>query len=152
MPPDTPPADSPRDESTLRRGAPTIRDQPATVDIAVPGSTRSALPVDQHVWQIMGIGMLAVVVPLLLELIGVVPPSFQFDAGRLVLLPRMIDIPPVPTILLLLIGNIAMVLVPSLIVGRLRDQATDTKRTLVAHLARLRQLVPEAARDRDAAT
>jgi hypothetical protein len=36
----------------------------------------------------MGIGMLAVVVPLMLELLGVVPPSFQLDAGRLVLLPR----------------------------------------------------------------
>jgi hypothetical protein len=84
-----------------------------------------------------------------LELIGAVPPSFQFEAGRLVLLPRMIDIPPIPTILLLLLGNVAMVIVPSLIVGRLRDQATDTKRALVGHLARLRQLVPEEARDAD---
>src|SRR5688572_6807433 len=53
MPPDTPPADSPRDDSTLRRGAPTIRDQGPTMNLPAPtGSTRapSALPVDQHVF------------------------------------------------------------------------------------------------------
>lgn len=74
------------------------------------------------------------------------PPSSLFEGGRLVLLPRMIEIPPVPTLLLLLLGNVAMVLFPSLIVGRLRDQALDTKRAHVALLARLRQLVPDEAR------
>ncbi len=98
-------------------------------------------------WSIVGIGTLAIVVPVLLELLGLVPPSFLFEQGRLVILPRMIDIPPVPTLLLLLVGNIAMVLVPSLIVGRLRDQALDTKQALVAHLARLRQLVPDEAKN-----
>jgi eukaryotic-like serine/threonine-protein kinase len=103
-------------------------------------------------WAIVGIGTLGIIVPVLLELMGLVPPSFIFEQGRLVILPRMIDIPPAPTLLLLMIGNIAMVLVPSLIVGRLRDQALDTKRALVAHLARLRQLVPDEARNPDATT
>lgn len=97
-------------------------------------------------WAIMGVGSLAIVVPTLLELVGAIPPSFLFEGGRLVLLPRMVDIPPVPTLLLLLLGNVAMVIVPSLIVGRLRDQALDTKRAHVAHLARLRRLVPDEAR------
>jgi eukaryotic-like serine/threonine-protein kinase len=95
---------------------------------------------------IVGIGTLAIIVPLMLELAGIVPPSFVFEHGRLTLLPRLVDIPPTPTLLLLVIGNIAMVLVPALIVGRLRDQALDTRRELVAHLARLRQLVPDEAR------
>jgi serine/threonine-protein kinase len=96
-------------------------------------------------WATMSIGALAIVVPFVLELAGVLPPSFRFDGGELVLLPRLIDLPKAATLFLLVLGNVAMVFVPSLIVARVRDQALDAQRRLATHLAHLKNLVPETA-------
>ncbi len=101
---------------------------------------------------VVAIGTLALLVPFALELLGVVPASFAFEGGRLVLLPRLMELTSASTLPLLLLGNVAVVVVPSLIVGRLADNALATKKAHIKHLSWLRQLVPDEARAERRAT
>jgi eukaryotic-like serine/threonine-protein kinase len=81
----------------------------------------------QRSWAVL-VGTLAVFTPLLLELLRVLPPSFAFREGTIVLLPRMTEFPATPTILLLIIANLVLVLVPTYSVTRLFDGAQAAER------------------------
>ncbi|MBI2388436.1 MAG: hypothetical protein HYV09_02360 [Deltaproteobacteria bacterium] len=91
---------------------------------------------------VIAAGTLAFLVPLALELLGVLPPSFRFEGGRLLIGSRVAALDPVPTMLLLTGLNVALLAIPSLIVARAHDDAEQAKERLAAHLWHLRQLVP----------
>ena len=95
----------------------------------------------------IAIGTCAVLVPVLLEVIGWLPPSYAFRDGMMLVLPRMTSFPALPTLLLLMVASIALVVVPSLLVGRLHDEATAANRRLFVHMWHLRQFIPDEARD-----
>ena len=121
--------------------------------VVVPGmaaiNTLSfAVVVDRGVQRSLALlfGTLAVFVPLLLELVHVLPSSFAFREGAIVLLPRMTEFPPMPTILLLIVANLVLVLVPTYSVTRLFDGAQAAERRTFVHLWHLRQFLPEEAR------
>jgi eukaryotic-like serine/threonine-protein kinase len=90
----------------------------------------------------IAIGTLALAIPLALELLGLVPPSFAFESGRLAIVSRVAELAPVPTLLLLTIVAVALIAIPSIIVARAHDDAWEAKQRLAAHLWHLRQLVP----------
>jgi serine/threonine-protein kinase len=95
----------------------------------------------------IAVGVLVILVPLVLEVVHAVPPSFAFRDGTFVVLPRMVAFPPAATLVLLLIGTIASVVVPCVVVSRLFDQVHEAKLKLFTHLWHLNQLVPEATAD-----
>jgi serine/threonine-protein kinase len=102
------------------------------------------LPRKTRPWLIIA-SVLAVVVPLLLELLGVVPPSFRFSNGTLILLPRVASLSAAPTLLALVATSVATAVTPTVLAGRVRDALEAAERKLFLHAWRLRQTLPESA-------
>jgi serine/threonine-protein kinase len=95
---------------------------------------------------VLGAGALIVVAPYALELLGLVPPSYAFRDGALLVLPRATSLPPVATTCCLLAASVAMVVAPGAAVGRLRDRLHAAEHRLHMQAWNLSQLVPSAAR------
>ncbi|MBL8719070.1 MAG: protein kinase [Myxococcales bacterium] len=93
----------------------------------------------------IAIGTFAVIAPLALELTGVISPSFRFVGGKLELASRVVTLSPAPTLLLLFGITLALIAIPSLIVARAHDDATEAKKRLATHLWHLRKIVPGGA-------
>ncbi|HEU4538534.1 MAG TPA: serine/threonine-protein kinase [Polyangiaceae bacterium] len=89
---------------------------------------------------------LSVLAPFALELAGLVPPSYAFRDGALLVLPRATELPPLQTTLYLALTSVMMVVVPALAVGELREQLNAAERRLYLQAWNLSQLVPSAAR------
>jgi serine/threonine-protein kinase len=93
---------------------------------------------------LFAIALAVVSVPLLLEWSGVIPPSYRFEEGRLVLLARATDLRPHGTLAMLVWSSLAFVLVPSFLLARLRDQLDAAQLRLALQSWQLRQLGGEA--------
>jgi eukaryotic-like serine/threonine-protein kinase len=75
---------------------------------------------------------LVVAVPLVLELAGVLPPSYSFQNGRFEILPQMTDLPHTPVMVFLGVASIATALLPALFVERMRvDLSRSQERELM---------------------
>jgi hypothetical protein len=85
-------------------------------------------------------------VPFALEWLSIVPPSFELRDGTIVLLPRLVSFPPGLTLALLVVMNSLLVVVPALLVMRVRDYALNVERRAFETASRLRQLVPRSTR------
>ncbi len=86
---------------------------------------------------------LAVLAPVVMELAGIVPRSFVFREGALVLLPRAVEFAPTPTLAFLVLVGLAMVLTPTVVTGRIRDQLSEAEQKLFLQAWQLRQAVPD---------
>jgi serine/threonine-protein kinase len=95
---------------------------------------------------ILAAGVLVVLAPYLLELAAVIPPAYAFHDGLLQVLPRAMELPPLQTMLCLAVISVAMVIIPGVAVGRLRDRLSAAEQRLHLQAWNLRQLVPSAAR------
>jgi serine/threonine-protein kinase len=93
----------------------------------------------------ISMGALAVVVPVALESLGIVAPSFIVRDGKLEIVSRIGTLSQAPTLFLLLAVTIALVAIPALIVARAHDDAAEAKKRLATHLWHLRKIVPGAA-------
>lgn len=82
----------------------------------------------------------AVLAPFLLDASGVVPPGFAATDGHIVLLPRMLELPPVATVLSLAWVSGSFTAFASLITGRLRDRLERAERRNIVSAWHLRQL------------
>ncbi|MBS1148927.1 MAG: Serine/threonine protein kinase PrkC, regulator of stationary phase [Myxococcaceae bacterium] len=87
-------------------------------------------------------GVVAVLAPVGLEALGVLPRSFAFADGHLELLPRMTALAPGPTLVLLLAGSVALVVTPAVLVGRLRDSLEAAEKKLFLQAWHLNALAP----------
>jgi len=94
-------------------------------------------------WGILLISASAILLPFGLELLGVVPPAYAFDEGRLLILPRLAHLPPGVTLLTLTISSVAVATLPVLFFGGVRDALFEARRQLFHQAWHLRQLVPE---------
>ena len=92
---------------------------------------------------VISIGVLAVLVPMMLEAIGLLPPSYEFRDGVLVILPRMHDFPPTATIVLLSYLGLGHIISISLIMGRMHEARTAALHKLHVHTWQLKQLVSD---------
>jgi hypothetical protein len=90
-------------------------------------------------------GVLSLLVPLGLEIAGVLPPSYHFDGATMTVYGHALHFPPVPTRLLLLSLNVVVILSSALLLARMRDQLTLKERELFVQTWQLRQLVPQDA-------
>lgn len=95
---------------------------------------------------IVGMGVLSVALPLLLEVFGVLPPAYAFVGNTVTVAPRMTNLAPGPTLAFLFVASVALVITPAILVGRLRDALTAAERRVFLQAWHLRQLVPDEAR------
>jgi serine/threonine-protein kinase len=91
----------------------------------------------------VALAILAVVVPFLLETLGVLPASYRFVDGAFVVLPQQNDHQKVPTLVFLMATTIGLVVFPSYVISRVRENLTDAERRLQLYAWHLRRLMPE---------
>jgi serine/threonine protein kinase len=92
-------------------------------------------------------GCIAVALPFVLAVSGVLPNGVAFDDGKLVTLPQIAFFPRLPTLVFLFAANIAVVVTASRFVARSRDALHATQEQLYFQTWQLRQFVPGAAYD-----
>jgi len=96
----------------------------------------------------IAIGSLGVIVPVLLERIGIVKQSWAFtdDHMKMIVDARMTYFNEPATLFMLVVSSVFMIIIPALVVGRLRDEAVDANRRVLLHMWHLRQFIPDQAR------
>jgi tRNA A-37 threonylcarbamoyl transferase component Bud32 len=87
------------------------------------------------------VALAAFVIPLALELGDVTPETFAID-GRIVILPTAVDLPRLPTLVLVAAASLSSILMASVLVGYFRDRLTDAEERLLAQNWQLGSLVP----------
>ncbi len=110
-----------------------------TIAHLLNGEERERLPT-------IGLGLLTVAVPFALEIAGIAPPSYLFEGDRIVILPNLTHFPPQLTRAFLLVSALAVVLLPALLVTRVRSALSKTERRLFSQAWNLRSLLPRQAR------
>jgi hypothetical protein len=91
-------------------------------------------------------GVLIMLAPLGLELAGVVPSSYVFEDGKLIVLPQMTELPEVATYAYAALANVGAGLAPALFVARLRSELTSAQRRELLRAWQLRRLPDELMR------
>jgi serine/threonine-protein kinase len=92
--------------------------------------------------------MIAVVmVPLGLELAGVIPRSLHFVDGAMVITPRMVAFPRAGTLVFLVVSHVVIIVTALWFVWRVRMTAAAAERRLAIQAWQLAQLVPDDHRD-----
>jgi serine/threonine-protein kinase len=92
-------------------------------------------------------GVLAVVLPFLIEAAGLVPPAYSFGAGGFVVEERITYFPAIPTTAMLLLSSISLVIIPASLAGRMRDSLQALEERVFVQGWHLRQMLPKEARD-----
>ncbi len=100
----------------------------------------------EHWRKAIALGALSVVVPFALQLAGVLPASYGFQEGALVVLPRVTSFPPAGTLAFLLIASVGVIVAPALIASRVRSSLTRAEERLFMQSWMLKRLVPDQAR------
>jgi serine/threonine-protein kinase len=94
---------------------------------------------------VIGIGVLAVVVPLALEMIGLLPPSYEFRDGYMMVLPRMHYFSPGATLLFLCYVGLGHIISISVLMGRLNEARLAAIENAHKQTWQLKQLVSDDA-------
>jgi serine/threonine-protein kinase len=90
---------------------------------------------------VISIGVLAVLVPLLLELAGLLPPSYEFRDDLMIVIPRMHSFPPLATVVFLCYIGLGHIVTISVLMGRLNESRVAAIEKLHKQTWQLRQLV-----------
>jgi eukaryotic-like serine/threonine-protein kinase len=96
-------------------------------------------------------GCLGLLAPLALELCGVIPRSYVFRDGALVILPRGLALPELPTLVGLTVSSLFMIVAPSLLMGRVQRALRRAELRSATQAFHLRQLLPDEARPQEVA-
>lgn len=91
------------------------------------------------------LAVLTLVVPVILERVGVLPPSFVFENDRLVILARAVSLPALTGTLLLTVSHVATVLFVAYYVAGSKDTLDRVEVQNRLQAWQLRQLVPQEA-------
>jgi serine/threonine-protein kinase len=94
-----------------------------------------------RLWPPLVLAALGMIVLVGLELLGVVSPTFVFEAGTLRILPNMVNIRPVPALIFLMVAYLGCLIVPIVAVGRTVFALEQAERRLNLHAWQLGQLV-----------
>lgn len=117
--------------------------------VLVPGlAGANALAFTQHASgsrriAYVSIAALAVVIPLLLEVTGVWPASYEFTEAGMRVVPHLASLPTIPTLLLLGLASVTTIVLPALLMREARDSVEESREQLAMQAWQLRQLVPE---------
>lgn len=91
----------------------------------------------------VSIAAMAVVVPLLLEVTGLWPPSYEFTEAGMLIVPHFASLPTIPTLLLLALASVTTIVLPALLMREARDSLEESHEQLAVQAWQMRQLVPE---------
>jgi serine/threonine-protein kinase len=91
-------------------------------------------------------GVAAVVLPVVLQLRGLVPASWIFEDGVIRIVPQVVNFSPVATVAYLTAISVGAVLFPALLVGAERDARTAAERMLALQAHQLSELLPPEAK------
>jgi len=108
-----------------------------TMAHVVNSSSKSARAV------VIAIGTLAVLVPLGFEALGLLPPSYDFTGGAMVVLPQMHNFPQNATFAFLIYIALAHIIGVSIMMGRMQDALRHAEERLHMHTWQLKQLVSD---------
>jgi serine/threonine protein kinase len=89
---------------------------------------------------------LAVIAPAVLGFAGVLPTAYSFHEGTIIIKPMMLHFNELPTTIVLLVCNVAIILTSCLMTSRVRDTLAKAEQRLQLQAWQLRQLVPTEAR------
>lgn len=81
-----------------------------------------------------------------LEASGVLSPSYEFRDGAMVILPRVVNHAPLPTMMALTLSSMFLLVVPAWMMGRLQSALRDAEERSFLQAWQLRQLLPEGTR------
>ena len=95
---------------------------------------------------VLSTGCAGLCAPLLLEVLGVLPPSYVFEGGQMRILSSTVSFPEVPTLVALTVAGLFMILAPGLLMGHLQRGLREAELRSLLHAWHLRQLLPEEAR------
>jgi serine/threonine-protein kinase len=90
-------------------------------------------------------GALAVLGSFGAELAGILPPSYAFRDGAMVILPRGVTLSPLPTFVALIVASVFMVIVPGVLASRLQGTLQEAEQRAFLQAHRLKNLLPEQA-------
>lgn len=103
-----------------------------------------------HSWRfralVIGTGCMAIVGPLVLELLHVIPSSYAFEGGKMVVLPQGVLLPEMPTLCSLTLCTIFLIVAPSVIMGRVQISLRNAETRSAMQAWHLRHLLPDEAR------
>ncbi|APR86106.1 Serine/threonine protein kinase PrkC, regulator of stationary phase [Minicystis rosea] len=97
----------------------------------------------QERWAVVALGVLAVLVPFVLELGNVFSPAYVFEHGNLTLLSRAVYLAPHTTVPMLIYASVTFVALPAIFLGSVRDALNAAERQLFLQAWHLRKLLPE---------
>jgi serine/threonine-protein kinase len=97
------------------------------------------------------LGVLAVMVPFVLQEAGWLQPAYVFARDKMIVLPRMTDLPPVRTQVYLVLASLAALVAPTLVISRLRDNLEAAEERAFMQAWTLQNIVPGRAREAAAA-
>jgi len=90
------------------------------------------------------LGVLAMWGPFVFELTGLVSPSVTFTEQGIIILPRAVALPELPTLLLVLVTGAMTVIVSAYSVGRVSDALRSAEQRLLMQSWKFEQLAPVA--------
>jgi serine/threonine-protein kinase len=96
-------------------------------------------------WFALACGLLAILLPLGLDLTGLVPAGWVFQNGTISIMPRAVEFPGTATVGILTLASVGTVLFPVLLVGAERDARLKAERELVQRELALAEFVPPEA-------
>jgi serine/threonine-protein kinase len=97
-------------------------------------------------WAIAAANLAAVLLPAALQAAGVMPQSYSFEGGTMMINPWGIELTTGLALGFLAVSSAMAVLIPTLLVGRSVDALTNAERRLAARAWYVAQLLPEEAR------
>jgi serine/threonine-protein kinase len=115
-----------------------------TIAAAITTGNVVAAPRSMRPW-LTALGCATILVPLALELLGIVPSGYLFENGTMIVLPRELELRKWSSLVFLTVTAIGLVLTSALFVWRLRNALDAAEERLVVQSWQLRQLVPKAA-------
>jgi serine/threonine-protein kinase len=99
----------------------------------------------------LALGALAVVAPFVLQETGILPRPYVFENDRMVIVPHMTGLPAVRTQVYLLLASLAAIIVPTVVISRLRETLEVAQEREFMHAWTLQHLLPGRAREAAAA-
>jgi serine/threonine-protein kinase len=88
----------------------------------------------------LALAVASMIVPVVLELIGVLPASYVYEHGRMVIVPQLIELGPGGSIAVLLVASTASMVTPAIFVGQIRDALSAAERRMLLQAWHFRRL------------
>jgi serine/threonine-protein kinase len=95
----------------------------------------------------LALGALSVIVPFVLQEAGFLPRAYTFQGDQMIVHPLMTGLPPMRTQIYLLLSSLAAIVVPTVVISRLRDTLEAAEEKAFMDAWTLQNLVPGRARE-----